>query len=245
MEPTHLDNAPIVEALLDIRVQPAEGMTVERLSALVPRFAEAFPEGRPRFRITQQLDVNAETPGLAPTKEIDGYIFTSVDKHRVVQVQPEGFSLSILPKYKDWDELRDEARKWWAVYAELAQPRRVARIGARYINRILLPLPVADLKDWLCTYPEIGSELPQGLAEYLLRLVVPLKNGMGIITQAIQPRDPTCPDRVPIILDVDAFREAEFTPLSDSLWTAIEELRDAKNALFFGSITSRTADLYR
>jgi hypothetical protein len=50
---------------------------------------------------------------------------------------------------------------------------------------------------------------------------------------------------LPIILDVDAFLEAEFHPATESLWEAIESLRDAKNMLFFGSLTERTGALFK
>jgi hypothetical protein len=65
---------------------------------------------------------------------------------------------------------------------------------------------------------------------------------MGIVTQMTEPGVHT--DFLPVIIDVDAFVAAEFAPTGAGLWTDMAGLRDAKNRLFFGSITEQTGALY-
>jgi uncharacterized protein (TIGR04255 family) len=242
MEPRRLENAPIVEALLDLRVRPTDAPHPDLLEGLRAALGDDFPISKPRHRVTQEVDPEAED--LPPaTREIDAWLFHAADKRRVLTAGRQGMTLSILPTYKNWEELRDATRDLWEKYLAVAQPNAVTRIGARFINRIEIPLPIPDLKDWFATYLEVGSSLPQNLTDYFFRLVLPLERGVGIITQLLQ--SPTSENRLPFILDVDAFIEAEYEPGGGRLWDAIEELRAAKNKLFFGSITERTAELFK
>jgi uncharacterized protein (TIGR04255 family) len=49
----------------------------------------------------------------------------------------------------------------------------ITRLVVRYINKIDIPLPVGDLKEYLRTFPEVSSDLPQGLSGYFLQLQIP------------------------------------------------------------------------
>jgi uncharacterized protein (TIGR04255 family) len=202
-----------------------------------------YAEMKTQFRLTQQLNFSDDTFPLSGMREVHGYAFYATDKRRVVQVQPDGFSLSILHPYSDWEELRDEARARWNQYVALTKAERVIRVGARFLNRIEIPLP-ANLKDWLMTYPEVGPNIPQTVQDHMMRLTIPLERGMGVITQLVEPRAPN-DTSLKLILDIDVFQHAEFTATGGRLWEAIDELRGAKNTLFFGSITERTGDLYK
>jgi uncharacterized protein (TIGR04255 family) len=62
------------------------------------------------------------------------------------------------------------------------------------------------------------------------------------ITQASEPS--TDPDHIVVLLDVDAFRDVDMSPMDEELITILQELRDLKNQAFFGSISERTAEMY-
>ena len=185
MEPVLLKKAPIVEALLDVRVLAPPDVTTDTLRGLRDRLGAEYPDMQPRYRVTQPIDLNPDAPLAPGTREVDGYVFTAADRRRVIQVQRDGFTFSVLAPYLGWDELRGEARRWWHHYVALAKPVRATRIGARSLNRIPIPLP-AKLEEYLLTYPELASALPQGLADFMMRLVIPLERGMGIITQLVE-----------------------------------------------------------
>ena len=244
MKSIPLRSPPITEALIDVRVEPRPGASVSDLLAMHQRLGDGYGAPQLRYRVTQQLSLDPEPPPLEPpTRDVDGYVFWSLDRRRVVQVQTTGISVSILRPYKNWDELRAEAHARWLDYVEVMAPQRVVRVAARYINRLDLPLPIAEIKDWLLTYPELGPEVPPVLGEFLMRVVIPLARATGIVTQASAAS--TDPTRLPVVLDIDVFRAAEFAPRSDTLWSALDELREEKNTLFFGSITEKTGQLYQ
>ena len=49
---------------------------------------------------------------------------------------------------------------------------------------------------------------------------------------------------VPVILDIDVYREGGFPVSTDQLWPMFEPLRKLKNQFFFQSLTQKTLDLF-
>src|SRR5207253_4384748 len=99
-----------------------------------------------------------------------GYTFTSSDGLQAFQSRLDGFTFSRLAPYNGWESFCSEARRLWNIYREVTQPQAVTRAAVRYINRLDLPLPIRDLKDYLRTVPEVSPDLPQGLSGYFMQL---------------------------------------------------------------------------
>ena len=114
----------------------------------------------------------------------------------------------------------------------------------RYINLLNLPLPLKDFKEYILTTPEIAPNLPQGLLSFLMRLVIPdeRSKSIAIVTETIEP---VKEDTVPLIFDIDVFREGTFDPERPEIWEAMEQLRQLKNEIFFNSITEKAKELFR
>ena len=73
-------------------------------------------------------------------------------------------------------------------------PEAIERLAVRYINRIDVPSPGIDLKQYFRTSPEISPDLPQELSGYFMQLTLPQPDlgGAVLINQAIIP--PPKPD---------------------------------------------------
>jgi len=111
------------------------------------------------------------------------------------------------------------------------------------VNQLDLPADLRDFKDYIRSYPEVSSDLPQSLAGFFSQIQIPLEqvSAMLILTQAMVP--PPSPDRVSVVLDIDVIRQnVKF--LSDAeIWEALEVLREQKNLVFESCITNRTREL--
>lgn len=241
-------NAPIVEALLDIRVSlPAEtGLTdLDRFTAAV---SDRFPDKETRYSYTAKGEVKIEPrpEPIHPKVESVGYQYRSQGKDKVVQARIDGFSFSKLKPYTKWSIFRDEAYELWGSYRKELGPIEVTRIALRYINRIELPLPVGDFRDYVLTSPEIAPGIPQALIEFFFRLVIPKPeiNAVVIITSTIEPPKEGAKS-IPYIFDIDAFRAVKLRPDADEIWEIFETLCDYKNEVFFNSITERAKELFR
>jgi uncharacterized protein (TIGR04255 family) len=126
------------------------------------------------------------------------------------------------------------------VYCQIIGPDVVTRLGVRYINRMLLPSEFVDFDKVLTAGPRIPPQMPQMLAGFVNRMVVPLPEQRAVlnITQALEgPPEPAAEPAIAILLDIDAFAEQSHDVGDSGLWETLDRLRLAKNIAFFNSLT--------
>lgn len=241
----HLNNAPISEALIDIRVPLLKEKTLEDLSQFHDHISGDYPERRERKFVEGAFSLGKGAASFeGKPGRLVGYHCFSRDRLQVVQARLDGFTFNRLKPYQDWDHLVGQARPLWDLYRRVAEPERVLRVAVRYINKLELPLPFEDFRKWLRTVPEVSDSLGCPLAGYAMTLnaVFPEESASALIQQRIVPGDYR--DRIPIVFDIDAFRQVEFLPNDDALWECLAVLRGVKNKVFFGSLTTEALELF-
>lgn len=244
--PRHLRRAPITEALIDFRVQPAEGLSSRQLEEAARQIEREYPARAALKTVHAKLDLGGGVlkPGIEHNEV--GVLVKSVDEKTQAQFRLNGFTLNRLEPYTSWEEIYPETKRLWRLYVEVAEPVAVVRLAARYINRLKLPLPVADLRDYLIEPPRIPEALPQTVLAFLTRLVIhdsSLQHS-AIVTQSSEP-NPLDPDHATILLDIDAFKDVVLKPgEQDEIDRVLGDLHEFKNHIFFGSITQRASELF-
>jgi len=245
---TKFPNAPIAEAILDIRVEPCPETDVTALAALHDILRERFPhsQGLTEWRADFQVEAGTITTSAQASARPSGFLFRSDDQSRIVQTTLTGFTFNRLKPYESWDRFRDEARRIWEEYVRVARPSKALRVALRYINRIELPLPCDDLKNYILTVPETAPGLPQGLSHFFMRLEMPHPDFdcLAVITETID-REAMTAEIAPIIFDIDVFRMSAYDPVSAGIWETLETLRLAKNRIFFSSLTEKAKELFK
>ena len=181
------------------------------------------------------------TPSDTTYSEL-GIVLKSEDGTSLAQFRTDGFTFNKLAPYTRWEEVLPETLNLWAIYLELAKPEQVTRLATRYINRLKLPLPIVDLSIYLTSPPSIPQGLPQQLHGFLTRLDIIESNLSARLIQALE-RSPD-PNYLVVLLDIDAYQEAELDPQSERIPKVLGLLRDFKNRIFFESITEETARLF-
>ncbi|MBM4109327.1 MAG: TIGR04255 family protein [Phycisphaerae bacterium] len=237
-----LTKAPIVEGLIDIRIErSAEAMTAA-LKAACEEMAAEFPSRMELWRWAGQISLGPPaSPSISTAvDEPRGFLLRSTDERWVVQFRLDGFTLSRLQPYGTWDELKVKASALWAKYAEAVKPTRIVRIASRFINRVQLPIGESFEKTFLTNFV-IGPTLPQSVAGYLLRVVIPFEehNAVAILTQSFEGNSTDC------ILDLDAFSEQPQGIAESEMWGRFDGLREVKNRLFFGSFTEAALERFK
>jgi len=239
----HYPNAPITEAIIDLRVELPANTQVEMLDRVQEGEEESYPVKLPLY--LEQVQVSPGLTASAVRRQV-GFRFQSKDEKYLFQARTDGFTMSRFPPYEDWDRFQAETQRLWAAYRRVAKPMKVLRLAVRYLNRLDLPLPVSNFEDYLRTVPQVPAELPQGLSGYFMQLKMPMESikstaliNEGIIEEAIRP------SAVSIVLDIDIFRTDDVPSDEDGLWRVMDELRKAKNQVFEASITEKARELFQ
>lgn len=245
-EATTYNNAPITEAIIELRVKLPEGASVERLADVHTHIRERYPareeirSGAVKIEAGPAMNIRVDA-----SQELNGFRFRSADQLRVFQASLTTATFNRLAPYRSWHEFRDEARGLWAIYKDICTPISVTRAAIRYINRIDIPQAVVDFDDYLRTSPQLSPDLHQGLSGFFMQLQSPQPDidCMMIITEALVP--PPTPEVVSVLLDFDLFREQTW-PIEDDeqVWALLEDLRKRKNEAFEASITDATRRLF-
>jgi uncharacterized protein (TIGR04255 family) len=244
--PRHLERAPITEALIDFRVQAAEGLSLRKLEEAADRVKAEYPARAAVKTVRAKLELGRGV--VTPDFEHNdlGVLVKSSDEKTQAQFRLNGFTLNRLEPYTSWDEIYPETKRLWGLYVEIAQPVAVVRLAARYINRLKLPLPVADLREYLIEPPRIPESLPRAVLAFLTRLVIHDSSlqQSAIVTQSSEP-NPVDPEHATVLLDIDAFKEVNLKPMQqEEIDRVLGDLHEFKNDIFFGSITQRASELF-
>jgi len=243
MQPSfHYSKAPITEAIIDLKVTLPDGFTVENLADIHTHVRDHFPIKEP-MHTGSLLFQSGPSIKIDASREHHGFLFRSEDGLRIFQATLSGFTFNRLAPYHTWEEFSSDARNLWEVYKDICKPSSVTRAEVRFINRLDLPGPMLDFKDYLRTVPEVSPDLSQGLSSFFMQLQLPQEdlNCMLIINEAFTP--PTSPEQVSVILDFDLFREQIWQSDDEAIWSFLGELRHRKNLAFNASITDKTREL--
>lgn len=233
----HLSKAPIVEAVIDIRVVPSvkwdEGSLEKELKQRLPDFPKVESLREARYQLT---------PGKPDVPVVEDFGCVSFKLHSndslyIAQFNKGGFVFSRLKPYEDWGQFSQEALRLWAIYCELLKPSDIKRIGLRFINRIDIMQSTIELGDYYKYPPEPLKELNWPLAGYLHHDVIQIPETLYSINliKTVQ----NFPGKIGLILDVDVFMQSQFEFNELRIIECLEEMRWAKNKIFFSSLTEK------
>ena len=191
-------NAPIREAVLDIRVAPRDDLVLDELRSLADRTPD-FPKIDEQFAINAAIQVGTTAPqSITPVKQ--GFIFQSPDQHCLFVAQGGGFSFSQLAPYDSWETFVTKGRALWTVYRDMARPKAVTRLALRYVNRLEIPMPLPDFEEYLRIAPKIPEEMPQGISHFFNQYQIPYVNIGATAVINIGMIEPPANDILPILL---------------------------------------------
>jgi len=241
----HLSKAPVLEATIEIRVATANAVDVSVFDAAVRELKDELP-------VQQQIQHLSSTLAFGPDGKAEhqtsatpaGVRLDSKDQVRVIQMRPDLIAVSRVREYSRWSDLVELTERAWKLYAKAVAPTAVTRLGVRYINRILLE-DDKDLDQVLTAGPRIPPALPQSIAGFNSRIIVPMQDCAVLISQASETASGSDGSvRPALMLDIDAFTES--APVNwDAIAGKLEGLRYAKNLAFFGSLHPQALEAYK
>jgi uncharacterized protein (TIGR04255 family) len=238
-------NAPITEAVIEIRVQPPAQVE----SAVLQRLAESLKSDFPKQAAMQFLEMGIarqpdQTFQQKLAQSIVGFRLSKADDSRVLQIRTEGFAFSHLAPYTDWSTFRAEAQPLWKRYREVQPQAKLTRCALRYINRIDIPGARIEEYDYFELYAKVPETLPhQDVIGMNLNLQMPQQDLQCVANVGQALVEPVKPGHISFILDIDIFRLGIEDWDDEATWAFLDKLRDRKNEIFEACITDRTREL--
>lgn len=233
-------NPPIKEAVFDIQVTGLENITEEDIENLHTLFEASYPQKKKTLNVFGDFEIKQNNEITNNTKtQFRGVIFSNEKNNRQVQFRVDGFTLNFLSPYSDWDKFYNEALLLWEIYFNGLRPKKINRIGLRYINKINIPLPLVSFQEYILNMPPIPKSLPQLYNSFFMQIQVPCdkKEYNVVITETIET---LTKELVPFILDIDIFKE-----INNNLeFTDFNYMRSMKNLIFEDFITDKTRNLF-
>lgn len=243
--PRHYNHAPIVEAIIDLRTAWPQALSQDTIASFAESVKDQFPIVNDITRVSMDFRGNEQGVGEFNSQQDKVGLRLASDRgDRVLQLQPTVFTYSHLPPYSDWVTFRDEARPLWLSYAKMTQGSLVTRLAVRVINKLRLPVSIADLPRYsnlLACLPRGIPSTPEGFfTQMQLNGSAWASNCQVLLNAGALPQ----PDgKVELLLDFDIFVNAPHASDSPQLWEILDKLSTAKDDLFEGCITEETREL--
>lgn len=244
----HFPNAPIVEAVIDIRAHAvgsfAEAEVRTFFDSKIDGYSYLDSQRAVRYEITP-----AEKQPQSTFKDLGlkGVRFQSSDSKYIAQFNRDGFVCSRLEPYTDWESFSGEGLRLWNLYKVMAQPKEINRVGLRFISRIELPPTALRFDDYINPAPEPprGLNLPfHGFMHHDTLAVPGYPYAINLI-RTIQPPQPETRIGMSLILDIDVFTTHELEIETSELDRILKEMRWLKNKTFFGTVTEKALEAFR
>ena len=238
--PRHLREAPVTEAIIDIRVKARPDFQPKEFEKIKPDASRLLPESEEQTGgvFTFQLAPTGVQPPVVQNLGFQGYVFKASDKKLLAQFRADGFTLNRLRPYSSWEELFPIALDLWKLYCSAANPAGVSRLAVRFINRIPLP-DSGEFSRYLRAAPAVPAEMPQNVTAFMTRTTIQ-DPSRGLSAHVAQALGTDAESQRVLILDIDAFCEGAWAPADPEIAGIFERLREFKNLIFFGSLTDET-----
>lgn len=243
----HLAKAPIIEGLIAIHTRLGSQLPVSRLAEFGTKIKSTYPVVKELRELEAHLALapnHATSQSFTPVHV--GFRYERGDAPFVVHVRPTELLVSRLKPYDRWESLMAEAQSLWGEYRTVCEPLAVRRVATRFINKIELPLDGLDFDAYLAAAPIIPKGLPQNFEGFLTRIVVPhAETGAHVaVSQVLDASNPQT-RTLPVIIDIDVFKEVDLAPDSPRIWEILAKMRDVKNHAFFDSVTAKCLELFQ
>jgi uncharacterized protein (TIGR04255 family) len=244
--PRHYDHAPIVEAIIDLRVARPGAVSLETLKSISESLKSQFPKVTDISMVSMGFHqlLQKGKGEFSSQQERVGFRLENGLGNRVLQIQRLGFTYSHLPPYSEWVTFREEAKPLWATYLAATKIPHVARVAVRVINKLRLPTSTADLS----RYSNLVATLPQGIPGVPETFFTQMQmsgsawaDGARVLVNA--GAVPQADGKAELLLDFDIFVEATRDASSPEIWDVLDKLSTAKDDLFEACITNDTRKL--
>lgn len=190
--------------------------------------------------------INSEG-AMSSSRHSMGFFYKSEDGKEQVQFRKNGFSYHKLGDYPGWDKFSESAMNALKVYQSLYNKASISRLGLRFINLISISdynnndknffnvfINTSEAKDIptinQCRY-RYSTEFKQ------LNCQANVNFGLSAIVDKTNAK---------FILDIDVFKDkAPISSQKKEILSSYNEMREAKNIIFFSTLNEKSLEQYK
>lgn len=212
------------------------------------KVAQNFP--RNQVKTTQKAEITVEDSGIAST-EVENlapvHQFLTETGDQIIQISENLLVVNQLQPYRHFKEWRELFFCALDIYEGLVSPRRVDRIGFRYINRFEIPAPekAMSMDNYFNIFPTIPQPLGKTHGPFWIQFQVPQNNGKHTLFVTFGSEDTAQKSEGVLTFILDIYDSAQLD-IELSMAELSVEIESAHNNLvraFESSITDMLREL--
>ncbi len=236
-----LSNPPIIEAVIQFDFENDSENWIERLLSMHEEIKSEFPNKDEEKSTKFSLD--SGNPDISETTT-SGLIFRGVNGSTSLFTSQKTFAFVRSNNYSNWEDFTASTLAYWKILNSHLPISSISRRSARFINRIMLPMPLIDIKDWLNTYLVINPESSKELQSYSVNYSHLIEDS-NILVNVMHTMGNPKTDRLPFFIDIDIIDSNIVNGTQNEIESALEQFRTIKNNVFFLGLTEKTINLLR
>lgn len=198
--------SPIVEAICEFRFEEDSPWDMAIPGLVYEKVRNSFPIRRQAAQVA--IGFSGSQEGIVPQfGTVPIMQFLRTDEKALIQVGAHLLSVSVLKPYPSWQRFMPLIRKGFEAYCDVADPKRIRRIGLRYINHIEIPSQNIKLEDYFEFRPYVGSGLPQDFGTFVVGIQIPYEENRDTLSLQLTslPIPGLQTDKAIIVLSLDYF----------------------------------------
>jgi len=235
---------PVVEALCEMYFEGSEWDDT-LIGQFYERVKNEFPNKRQREIQEAQVQFSAAGEAVAGVRRLPPRMqFVTEAGDRMIQLGPDLLVVNQLRPYASFEEWEKTLYSALGTYGELARPRALARLGMRYIDRVILPVPTVRMEDYFTLYPEIPPALGAAHGAFMLRVEIPTQRQGHRLMVTFGSAPPEQPNSMAFLLDFYDVVERGGEVTLDAIRNDVRMAHENVIETFEASITDRLRTLF-
>lgn len=234
---------PLVEAVLEARFQKA--LSKEDVLSLAKKIKKEYPLEKNNIQISTEVAVSEK--GIIQKNSIaEGRTLDKIGQQQSgVIIMPDVIAVVSRAPYQGWEELFSSFEYVWKINKDVSGIKPVGRIGARFVNRIDIPVSNDTKKINIADYLNIGIHCPDGIdiKNYDVSFSLVLEDDFCVNVRTVTV-EPMVANTAALLLDIDIYSDKNIPMREDELFAKINSVRKRKNDLFESFITDKAREIF-
>ncbi len=163
-------NDPIVEAIVELAFVPDREWNITIPGRLYDRLQDEYPDP-PKQREIVEAGLASDNDGVGTfTLNRKGARVVFGAGNKLLMVGPDVISLHSLKPYEGWGNFLPRVAKAIDSYVAVAQPKSIAKISLRYINRVNIPKEQFSLTEYFTITQALPDAFPTQMTSFVDRM---------------------------------------------------------------------------